>query len=109
MGPHRDDVTVSLNGVSTASFGSRAQIRTAALAMRLAEAKLLMGGGSDTPVLLLDDIVSELDERRRRSVLQGVSGFEQVWFTATTGSWLPDDFVRECTVFSVSGGGVAPL
>jgi DNA replication and repair protein RecF len=108
VGPHRDDVNVVLNGVSAASFGSRAQIRTAALALRLAEARLLMAGSSDTPVLLLDDIVSELDEGRRRSVLEGLSGFDQVWFTATSGSWLPEDFVGDCTVFTVAGGQVRP-
>ncbi|MGE0687630.1 MAG: DNA replication/repair protein RecF, partial [Dehalococcoidia bacterium] len=109
VGPHRDDVSVLLNGVSAASFGSRAQIRTAALALRLAEARMLMAGGTDTPVLLLDDIVSELDGRRRASVLAGLEGFEQVWFTATTESWLPEDFVRDCAaVFTVSGGQVTP-
>lgn len=109
VGPHRDDVSVLLNGVSAASFGSRAQIRTAALALRLAEARMLMAGGRDTPVLLLDDIVSELDGRRRASVLAGLEGFEQVWFTATTESWLPEDFVRDCAaIFTVKGGQVAP-
>jgi DNA replication and repair protein RecF len=109
VGPHRDDVSVLLNGVSAASFGSRAQIRTAALALRLAEARLLMAGSNDTPVLLLDDIVSELDGKRRASVLAGLEGFEQVWFTATTESWLPEDFVQGCAaVYTVSGGRVVP-
>jgi DNA replication and repair protein RecF len=109
VGPHRDDVTVLLNGVSAASFGSRAQIRTAALALRLAEARMLMAGSSDTPVLLLDDIVSELDGKRRASVLAGLEGFEQVWFTATTESWLPEEFVRDCAaVYTVSQGQVTP-
>jgi DNA replication and repair protein RecF len=109
VGPHRDDVSILLNGASAASFGSRAQIRTAALALRLAEARMLMAGSDDTPVLLLDDIVSELDGKRRASVLAGLEGFEQVWFTATTESWLPEDFVRDCAaVFTVSGGQVTP-
>jgi DNA replication and repair protein RecF len=108
VGPHRDDVGVHLNGKSAASFGSRAQIRTAALSLRLAEALLLMDGGRDTPVLLLDDILSEMDEKRRSSVLEGLAGFEQVWFTATTGSWLPDEFLEGCTVFTVSNGQVSP-
>ena len=94
VGPHRDDVSIKLNGVAASSFGSRAQIRTAALSLRLAEARMLRMDGDDPPVLLLDDIVSELDERRRASVLEGVAGFEQVWFTATTGSWLPEGFVE---------------
>ncbi len=106
VGPHRDELKILLNGSSAASFGSRAQIRTAALALRLAEARLLMGDGDDPPVLLLDDIVSELDERRRRSVLDGLTGFDQVWFTAATGSWLPPEFVDGCQVFEVSAGEV---
>ena len=106
VGPHRDDFSIAINAVSAASFGSRAQIRTAALAMRLAEARLVMAGSDDPPVLLLDDIVSELDERRRRSVLTSLSGFEQVWFTATSGSSLPADFTAECRVFEVNSGQV---
>jgi DNA replication and repair protein RecF len=106
VGPHRDELAITLNGVSAASFGSRAQIRTAALALRLAEAELLRAAEDDPPVLLLDDIVSELDERRRASVLAGLSGFDQVWFTATSGSWLPGEFVASARVFEVASGAI---
>ena len=108
VGPHRDDVSVRLNGASAASFGSRAQIRTAALAIRLAEAALFVELTHDPPVLLLDDIVSELDERRRRSVLEGIAGFDQVWFSATSAEALPSDFVARSTVYTVSSGAVTP-
>jgi DNA replication and repair protein RecF len=108
VGPHRDDLEIKLNGVAASSFGSRAQIRTATLALRLAEAALLRAAEDDPPVLLLDDIVSELDERRRASVLASLAGFDQVWFTATSGSWLPPDFVAGCSVFHVSSGAVTP-
>jgi len=108
VGPHRDDLRIELNGVSAAAFGSRAQVRTAALSLRLAEAELLRGLDGDPPVVLLDDIVSELDERRRASVLRGVQGFDQVWFTATTDAWLPPDFVADCAVFRVRSGQVEP-
>ncbi len=106
VGPHRDDFTIKLNGVAAASFGSRAQIRTAALSIRLAEAELLRARSDDPPVLLLDDIVSELDARRRDSVLAGLAGFDQVWFTATTGSWLPEEFLANCETFTVDAGTV---
>ena len=108
VGPHRDDLAIYLNGVSAASFGSRAQIRTAALALRLGEARLLQAEAGDPPVLLLDDIVSELDEGRRRSVLDGVAGFEQVWFTATGAAWLPPEFIAACRKYRVENGGVSP-
>jgi DNA replication and repair protein RecF len=108
VGPHRDDVAIVLNGVAAAAFGSRAQIRTAALSMRLAEAELLRGGeAGDAPVLLLDDILSEMDEKRRGAVLGGLAGFDQVWITATSGSALPQAFLGEATVFGVEAGVVA--
>ncbi len=106
VGPHRDDVAILLNGVAAASFGSRAQIRTAALSLRLAEAELLRGGG-DPPVLLLDDILSEMDEKRREAVLGGLAGFEQVWITATSGSALPEAFLASATTYAVEAGTVS--
>jgi len=108
VGPHRDELRIALNGVSAAAFASRAQIRTVALSLRLAEAGLLRAIDGDPPVLLLDDIVSELDESRRRSVLRGLEGFDQVWFTATTGAGLPPDFVAACAVYRVRSGHVEP-
>ena len=108
VGPHRDDLAIDLNGVAAAAFASRAQIRTATLALRLAEAALLRAANDDPPVLLLDDILSEMDERRRASVLAGLSGFDQAWFTATSGSWLPPDFLATCAVYEVSAGALTP-
>ena len=102
VGPHRDDVAIKLDGVDLAAFGSRAQVRTAALSLRLAEARLFLAESADPPVLLLDDVISELDERRRASVLAGVSGFDQVWFTATTGSGLPPQFIASCKTYTVA-------
>jgi DNA replication and repair protein RecF len=108
VGPHRDDLSVNLNGVSAAAFGSRAQIRTATLALRLAEAGLLRAAQDDPPVLLLDDILSEMDDRRRAAVLSGLGGFDQAWFTATSGSLLPQDFLGACTIFTVHAGAITP-
>jgi DNA replication and repair protein RecF len=104
VGPHRDDVAVLLNGVAASAFGSRAQIRTAALALRLAEAELLRAADGDPPVLLLDDILSEMDARRRDAVLAGLGGFDQVWITATAGSALPEAFMAKASVYSVDAG-----
>jgi DNA replication and repair protein RecF len=109
VGPHRDDLALQLNGVDLAAFGSRAQIRTAALSLRLAEARLFLAAAADPPVLLLDDVISELDERRRSSVLHGVSGFDQVWFTATSGSSLPPSFLGAAHTYSVSQGRVTEI
>jgi DNA replication and repair protein RecF len=109
VGPHRDDLEILIGGVSAAAFGSRAQIRTASLALRLAEGRLLEEDIGDPPVLLLDDIVSELDEGRRRSVLAGIAGSDQVWLTATDGSAFSAQFLADARVLSVSGGRVSEL
>ena len=81
-GPHRDDLLFLLNGVPAAAFASRGQQRTAALALRLAEARFLLDRSGEHPVLLLDDVLSELDEARRAGVLAAASEFEQVLITS---------------------------
>jgi DNA replication and repair protein RecF len=106
VGPHRDEVTIRINGASAAAFGSRAQVRTAGLSLRLAEARLMQQDIGDAPVLLLDDIVSELDERRRRSVLASIADFDQVWFTATDTHGFEPAFLETATVYRVAGGRV---
>lgn len=108
-GPHRDDLALELNGAPAASFGSRAQIRTATLALKLAEARLLADEAGDAPVLLLDDIVSELDEKRRRSVLGSLDDFDQVWLTATDTSTLSEAWLADTSVYRVVAGTVSGM
>jgi len=81
-GPHRDDLLFLLDGVSAAAFASRGQQRTAALALRLAEARFLRDRSGEHPILLLDDVLSELDKSRRAGVLAAISEFEQVLITS---------------------------
>jgi DNA replication and repair protein RecF len=80
-GPHRDDLSMMLGGASAASFASRGQQRTAALALRLAESRLLHERSGERPILLLDDVLSELDESRRESVLAAIDA-DQVIITS---------------------------
>ena len=85
LGPHRDDVTFMLAGREAAAFASRGEQRSAALALRLAEVALSTERTSDPPVLLLDDILSELDAERRKRVLAVAYGVDQCIITS------PDD------------------
>ncbi|HYM15894.1 MAG TPA: DNA replication/repair protein RecF [Dehalococcoidia bacterium] len=80
-GPHRDDLAMTLGGEPAAAFASRGQQRTAALALRLAEAALLYARSGERPILLLDDVLSELDADRRASVLATLDA-DQVWITS---------------------------
>ena len=81
IGPHRDDVAVSIGEMDIRAFGSRGQSRTAVLAMKLGEVDLIAGAFGEQPVVLLDDVMSELDEVRRRCVVERASTLDQVIVT----------------------------
>ncbi len=80
MGPHRDDLDITLNGVSARAYGSQGQQRSAVLALKLAEAEALSTLTGETPVVLLDDVMSELDQSRQDYLLNHLHG-RQVFIT----------------------------
>ena len=81
VGPHRDDIAVSIGEMDVRAFGSRGQSRTAVLAMKLGEVDLIADTFGEQPVVLLDDVMSELDEVRRRCVADRTSRLDQVIVT----------------------------
>ncbi|HYL26325.1 MAG TPA: DNA replication/repair protein RecF [Candidatus Nitrosotalea sp.] len=82
-GPHRDDVTLDLDGRSLAAYGSQGQQRTAVLALKIAEYAVMRERAREAPLLLLDDVLSELDEERARAFLTEIGEYEQAFITAT--------------------------
>lgn len=87
-GPHRDDVSILLNGRSMRLYASQGQTRSMALALRLAEGEMLECEGGEAPVLLLDDCLSEMDERRQGALWQYLGERHQVFLT--TSQWPVD-------------------
>jgi len=83
VGPHRDDVGLLLGDRPLARYGSQGQQRTAVLAIKAAEYALAFAAAGEAPLLLLDDVLSELDVDRRRAFLGSIAGFEQAFITAT--------------------------
>ena len=83
IGPHRDDFKIFINGSDARHYGSQGQQRTAALAVKLSEIELAYQVKAYYPVLLLDDVLSELDQSRREAVLNLMMGKAQVFITAT--------------------------
>jgi DNA replication and repair protein RecF len=83
VGPHRDDLGMALDGASLAAYGSQGQQRTAVLALKVAEYSVMYERTGEAPLLLLDDVLSELDAQRAAAFLDGVGGFEQAFVTAT--------------------------
>lgn len=106
VGPHRDDVLVEIDNLPADSFASRAQQRTAALSMRIAEASYLRKALGDDPVVLLDDVLSELDARRRRGVLEFFDSFQQVIVTTAEPDRLREVMTRASGRFVVAGGTI---
>ena len=76
VGPHRDDVKISVNGIDARGYASQGQTRTAALAMKLAELEIFKKLSEEPPVLILDDVMSELDLPRRKKLLARTTGVQ---------------------------------
>lgn len=104
-GPHKDDLVIEIDGRDAKSFSSQGQTRTAALALKLAERELYYSASGEYPVLLLDDVLSELDQRRQEFVLNRISG-GQVFITCCEDDRLPA--LLGGRVFHVRGGTVLP-
>lgn len=88
VGPHRDDLGVSLDGRSAADFASEGEQRSLALALRIAEGALLAEGRPDLPIYLIDDIFGELDRSRRNALLDALPREAQWLITCTQTEWL---------------------
>ena len=87
-GPHKDDLLVEIDGRAAKSFASQGQTRTAALSLKLAAREIFQQDTGEYPVLLLDDVLSELDPRRQEFVLNRIRG-GQVFITCCEDDRLP--------------------
>jgi DNA replication and repair protein RecF len=104
IGPHRDDLRFELDGRALAAYGSQGQQRTAVLALKVAEYEVMRARAGDAPILLLDDVLSELDAGRSAGFLAALGSFEQAFLTTTE---LPADFAASITVFAVRNGSLS--
>ena len=102
VGPHRDDLAIEIDGADARAFGSRGQQRLIALALRLAEVLPVTEAAGTTPVLLLDDALSELDPVAREQVVRELGAAEQVFLTTPE-----PPMVKGAAVYYVNAGGVA--
>jgi len=114
VGPHRDDLRFLISGpeisalggdqVDATIYGSRGQQRTIALCLKLAEVNLMRGQTGEMPVLLLDDVLSELDPQRSEYLLAAVACAEQVFLTTTSLGCYPRTFLQRAILWEVVGG-----
>ncbi len=104
IGPHRDDFHFLVDGIDMTLYGSRGQQRTAALSTKLAEVILMQQSTGETPVLLLDDVMSELDAHRRQQIISIVNQAGQAILTTTDWNDYPDGFRQQSKLYTVKMG-----
>lgn len=109
LGPHRDDLRFLVNGIDMTTYGSRGQQRTVALSTKLAEVEWLRKEIGEMPILLLDDVISELDAARRDYLLDTLDSAQQVIITATETKSYPTPFLEKATLLRVQQGRIEPL
>lgn len=109
-GPHRDDISFSVNGKDVQTFGSQGQQRTTALSIKLAEIELIFSEIGDYPILLLDDVLSELDDFRQTHLLDAIRQKVQTFVTTTSIDGIEHDIIKEAAIYKVHSGHItAPL
>ena len=106
IGPHRDDLLLLLDGQEARSFASQGQQRTAVVSLKLAEAALIEARTGERPVLLLDDVLSELDGERRAALLDEVAGGGQVIITSVEAGPFPPELIARAMVWTVEEGRI---
>ena len=109
VGPHRDSLLFLINGMDAGKYASRGQQHTVALSLRLAEAAYLRNQVGDSPVLLLDDVFSELDSNRRRYLLESLGRFQQVIISTIEMDYFQPDFLSRANLLQVIQGQIHPL
>ena len=108
IGPHRDDLRFIINKADVSDYGSRGQVRTTLLAIKLAEVEWMKERSGEYPVILLDEVMAELDSSRRADLLKYTSPEKQVLFTTTDLSLFSTGFKDGAEVWDVKNGTVTP-
>jgi DNA replication and repair protein RecF len=106
FGPHRDDIYFYINDINSRYFASHGQQRTIAVCLKLAELQNIYQQTDEFPILLLDDVTSELDKSRRQALLNFINEDIQVFLTTTDLSELDTNFVKDACIFKIKQGEV---
>ena len=106
VGPHRDDVSFFINGIEAKKFASQGQQRTVVLSLKLAELELIKEKIDDTPVLLLDDVLAELDNIRQNYLLNAIGQHTQTIITSVDTLHFDDEYLKDVEIFKIAEGTV---
>ena len=106
IGPHRDELRFLANNIDLGNYGSRGQVRTTLLSLKLAEVNWMKERTGEWPVILLDEVMAELDLQRRADLLKYIGESEQVLFTTTDLNLFTPEFAEKAEVWRVESGRV---
>ena len=106
LGPHRDDLEFQLDGKNAHLFASQGQQRTIALSLKLAEIQLIKQLTGEEPILLLDDVMSELDQNRQAALLNFIHGQTQTFITTTDLDSISQEIVKQPRIFYIHSGQI---
>jgi DNA replication and repair protein RecF len=106
IGPHRDDLRFVINKADVGDYGSRGQMRTTLLSLKLAEVEWMKERTGEWPVILLDEVMAELDAHRRADLLKYIDKDQQVLFTTTDLDLFTPDFTQDADIWDVQNGVV---
>ncbi len=106
VGPHRDDVSFFINDIEAKKFASQGQQRTIVLSLKLAELELVKEKIGDTPVLLLDDVLAELDDIRQNYLLNAIGNNTQTIITSVDTLHFAEEYLKDVEIFKISNGEI---
>lgn len=106
VGPHRDDVGLYLNDADVRLYGSQGEQRVVSLCLKMAELELIKEEKKKTPILLMDDVMSELDEEMRDNLLRFILNLKQSIITSTNFSYFNQEHMNKINLIEVCGGGI---
>lgn len=106
VGPHRDDLQFFVNDYDVQTYGSQGQQRTTALSLKLAEIELIKQETKEAPILLLDDVLSELDDHRQSHLLNTIRDHVQTFVTTTNVDGIAHETIQNAKMFRVTQGSI---
>jgi DNA replication and repair protein RecF len=109
IGPHRDDLLFYVNDRDVQTYGSQGQQRTTALSVKMAELELIYDKIGEYPILLLDDVLSELDDFRQSHLLNTIQGKVQTFVTTTSVDGIDHQTLKEASTYLVEKGNIQKL
>jgi DNA replication and repair protein RecF len=106
IGPQRDDIQFTIDGMDARLYASQGQRRTVVLSIKLAQFRLMTEYVGEAPIMLLDDVMSDLDDPRKRQLLAAIRTECQSFITCTSLRDFPEEIVAEADIYPVSGGRI---